>query len=120
MTKDARALFGIVLFLVSFGIVMIYSATSAQAIVSGGDQFGIVSRQVIYAGMGMALLWAFTHMETSALERLARPVLVAAVVMLVALHVAPSTITPTIGGATRWIVIGGFQLQPWEAAKLAH
>lgn len=119
MTKDARALFGIVLFLVSFGIVMIYSATSAQAIVSGGDQFGIVSRQLIYAGLGMALLWAFTHMETAALERLARPALVVAGIMLVALHAAPSTIAPTIGGATRWLVIGGFQLQPSEVAKLA-
>ncbi len=119
MTKDARALFGIVLFLVSFGIVMIYSATSAQAIVSGGDQFGIVSRQVIYAVVGMVLLWIFTHMETAALERLARPILVGAVIMLVALHAAPSTIAPTIGGATRWIVLGGFQLQPSEVAKLA-
>ncbi|HRC08108.1 MAG TPA: putative lipid II flippase FtsW [Miltoncostaeales bacterium] len=119
LTKDARVLFGLVLFLVSFGIVMIYSATSAQAIVSGGDQFGIVSRQVLYAGLGMALLWAFTHMETTALARLARPAMAVAVVLLIALHVAPPTIAPTIGGATRWIVLGGFQLQPSEVAKLA-
>lgn len=108
-----------VLFLVCFGLVMVYSATSARAIISGGDQFGIVGRQVLYATLGFALLWAAIGMRPGALARLARPAMVAAIVMLVFIHIAPASVVPVIGGATRWIVLGGFQIQPSEVAKLA-
>lgn len=119
MTADGRALFGIVLFLVCLGIVMIYSATSATAVVSGGDQFGIVTRQIIYAVLGMSLLGVVTRVAMPALERHARPMMAAAGLMLVFIHFAPASVAPQIGGATRWLVFGGFQLQPSEVAKLA-
>ncbi len=97
---------------------MVYSATSAEAIIRDGDAGAQVTRQIIYAVIGVGGLFLIARMNPAALRRLAPIALGGSVALLAVVLIAPSSIAPNINGATRWLVLGGAQLQPSELAKL--
>jgi cell division protein FtsW len=53
---DSRLLILVTLALVAFGLVMVYSATSADAAVGGKDPSYYLKRQGVYAPLGIALM----------------------------------------------------------------
>ena len=53
---DSRLLILVTLALVAFGLVMVYSATSASATVGGSDPIYYLKRQGIYAALGIVLM----------------------------------------------------------------
>ena len=53
---ESRILILVTLALVAFGLVMVYSATSAPAAVGGGNPNYYVERQGIYAVLGIVLM----------------------------------------------------------------
>ena len=55
---EARLLILVTLGLVAFGLVMVYSATSAPAALGGGNPMSYLERQGTYAVLGIALLTA--------------------------------------------------------------
>ncbi len=113
-----RLLSGTVLALVCFGLVMVFSTSSATALLSDGDPLGMAIRQGVYAVIGFGAYTAFTRMSPEGMKRLGPPALAASAFLLVIVLI-PS-IGMTVNGARRWISLGGFgQLQPAELAKLA-
>jgi cell division protein FtsW len=113
-----RLLTGAVLALVSFGLVMVYSTSSATALLSDDDPLGLVTRQAAYAAVGLGAYALFARMSPEGMRRLGPPALaVAAFLLLVVL--VPS-IGMHVNGSRRWIDLGPIgQLQPSELAKLA-
>jgi cell division protein FtsW len=113
-----RLLTAVVLALVSFGLVMVYSTSSATALLSDGDPLAPVTRQAAYALVGLGVYALIVRMSPEGLRRLGPPALaVSAALLLVVL--VPS-IGMTVNGSRRWISLGGLgQLQPSELAKLA-
>src|SRR6266567_92568 len=73
---EARLLLLVSFGLVAFGLVMVYSATSASAALENGDPAYYVKRQAIYAALGLVLMFVLARFPFQALRRLA-PVLVA-------------------------------------------
>jgi len=112
---EARLLVLVTLALVAFGLVMVYSATSAAAAVDGTDPSYYLKRQVIYAAIGIALMVAVQRWD----YRRLRPLAPALVLTSLGLLVAVLVIGPAINGARRWISIGPAAFQPSELAKLA-
>ena len=53
---ESNILVLVTLSLVAFGMVMVYSATSASAAIGGGNPIYYLKRQGIYALLGLALL----------------------------------------------------------------
>src|SRR5215207_8539700 len=53
---DAHLLLLVTFALVAFGLVMVYSATSASAAIGGHDPSFYLKRQGVYAALGLALL----------------------------------------------------------------
>jgi len=53
---DSRLLILVTLALVAFGLVMVYSATSASAAVGGSNPNYYLERQGIYAALGIGLM----------------------------------------------------------------
>ncbi|MDQ3085192.1 MAG: FtsW/RodA/SpoVE family cell cycle protein, partial [Actinomycetota bacterium] len=53
---DQKLLVLVTLGLVAFGLVMVYSATSASAAVGNGDPMSFLKRQAIYACLGIILM----------------------------------------------------------------
>jgi cell division protein FtsW len=112
---DSRLLILVTLALVAFGLVMVYSATSAAAAVGGKDPSYYLKRQGIYAALGIVLM-VFAQRWDYRRLRLLAPMLVGGSLALLA---AVLVIGPAINGARRWISLGPAVFQPSELAKLA-
>ena len=110
---EAQILVLVTLGLVAFGLVMVYSATSAAAALGNGDPSYYLKRQGVYAVLGIAVMLIASRLEFRALRGLAPVLLIgsAALCMLVLL-------APPINGARRWIAVGPLTFQPSELAKL--
>lgn len=112
---DQRILAFVTLALVAFGLVMVYSATSASAAVGNGDPMAFLERQAVYALIGVVFMTLAARFDYHRLRYLA-PLLV-----LVALGLCAAVLVlgPPINGARRWFLLGPASFQPSELAKLA-
>ena len=112
---EQRLLILVTLGLVAFGLVMVFSATSASAALGEGDPMRFLIKQGLYAVAGLVLLAVFTRVDYHALRPLAPLLLVVAFVGCIAVL----AIAPSINGAQRWFLVGPISIQPAEIAKLA-
>jgi cell division protein FtsW len=114
---DLGLLLGSAGFLTAVGLVMVLSAGSVSAAQGyGGNSFWYFERQVVYAAAGVAIALGIARVPYRAWQVLSIPLLaVAAILMLIAVHPSSGT---AYYGASRWIDIGPFTLQPSEFAKL--
>ena len=101
--------------LAAFGLVMVYSATSAAAALGGDDPSEFLKRQGSYALLGLGLLIIASRFDYRKLRPLAPTLLVGAFVLCVAVLV----VAEPVNGARRWLGVGPFTFQPSELAKLA-
>lgn len=99
--------------LISFGMVMVYSATA----VGGGPREFM--KMGIWLGIGIPGMIFASRVPLSFWRKVAPLMLVGTIAALVSLKFLPESIAPKIKGATRWIFIGGYSIQPSEFAKLA-
>ena len=112
---EQRLLILVTLGLVAFGLVMVFSATSASAALGEGDPMRFLIKQGLYAVAGLVLLAVFTRVDYHALRPLAPLLLAVAFVGCIAVL----AIAPSINGAQRWFLVGPISIQPAEIAKLA-
>jgi rod shape determining protein RodA len=102
--------------LAGIGMVVIYSA-KLQALTTQGLPTSLyLSRQLIALVLGIIVLVAASVVDYRHLRSYA-PVLYLASLAFLVLVITPLGVAR--GGSQRWIVIGGFQLQPSEIAKVA-
>ena len=102
--------------LIAIGVVEVLSASSVEAYTTYGTSFWFFGRQVMYVGIGTGALLVTWWLPYRAWQRAAAPFLGATVVlMLLALNPAAGQ---SAFGASRWIALGPFTLQPSEFAKL--
>jgi len=116
-TKNAdRLLFGAVFLMVAFGILMVYSASMVYAFRIKNNPFHFVSRQMIFAAVGMAFMIAARYVDFRYYRRLTHLLLFMSLAGLI------MTLTPlgvTVNGASRWLRIGPVFVQPAEGAKIS-
>ncbi|MEI6825925.1 MAG: putative lipid II flippase FtsW [Desulfuromonadales bacterium] len=103
--------------LTCFGVVMVYSASSVMAAKRFHDGFFFLKRQGLFALLGFALMLGTMRINYQLWRKLAAPILLGCIVLLV-LVLIPG-IGGSAGGASRWIRLPGFNLQPAEVAKIA-
>ncbi len=101
--------------LLLFGLVMVYSATSASAALGNRSPTGYLERQGMYAFVGLVLLVVMSRTDFRALRALAPALVASALLGCLAVLV----IGARINGARRWISFGPAAFQPSELAKLA-
>lgn len=108
---------GISALLVALGLVMVLSTSSASALVSGEPPYQDFQKQLLGVALGLPLMWFAARSSPRLFRAAAYPLLIVSVVGLV-LTLLPG-VGVTAGGASRWIDVGPFQLQPSELAKFA-
>jgi cell division protein FtsW len=101
--------------LVAFGLVMVYSATSASAAIGHGNPTGYLVRQGIYAAIGLALMGLAARADYGSWRKLAPGLVVGALFLCLAVLVVGTR----VNGARRWISFGPAAFQPSELAKIA-
>lgn len=106
--------------LVGFGLVMVYSASSALSMLQHGESTVYFTSQLTKAAIGLVLMFVVARIDYRLWGWLAKPMVWASVALLVVL-VVPATrgLTAEINGARRWIALPGIGFQPLEVAKLA-
>ncbi len=102
--------------LIAFGVVMVYSASAVYANNMFGNGFHFLVRQTVFACAAFVVLLVFTRIDIGLLRRSTYPVLLIAVVLMVAVALGFGR---SAGGATRWLAVGPVNVQPAELAKLA-
>ena len=98
---EQRLLVLVTLGLVAFGLVMVFSATSASAALGAGDPMTFLVKQGAYALAGLTLLVLASRFDYHRLRALAPMLLLGAL------------------GARRWFLLGPISVQPSELAKVA-
>ena len=105
----------LVLALVAFGLIMLFSASYAVGLYRRGDAYTYIRPQLLYAAIGTAAMWAASRVDYHVFHKLAWPLLGLSVALLVVV-----LFMPEYNGCKRWIVLPGLgTLQPSEIAKFA-
>jgi cell division protein FtsW len=114
--QSDKWLFLATLALVCVSVVMVYSASAVVALERYQQPYYFVTRQVLYALAGLAVLSIVMRIDyrTYRNEQLIWALAGVVAVMLVAVLFARP-----INGSRRWFGLGGFGVQPSEVAKVA-
>ena len=112
---DSHILVLVTLGLTAFGLVMVYSATSAPAALGGGDPVFYLKRESIYAALGVLLLLIASRIDYRTLRHLAPILMLASFGLCLAVLV----LGEQVNGARRWLGVGPLAFQPSELAKLS-
>jgi cell division protein FtsW len=109
----------IILIMVMFGTVMVFSSSFAIGVrEEGGDGYYFLTRHLIYLIIGLSGMLIAMSVDYHVWRRFALPALLAIMALLGLMVIFPG-IAPEIWGASRWIQIGPVAFQPSELAKLA-
>lgn len=112
-----RTLIIVSIFLVVIGIMAIFSAGSAKAVIEGLSPLHFTLRQLAWLGIGIfGAIW-FTRNDYKILKPYAKAFGIAVIVMLALVKFTQFGMTAN--GARRWFVLGPLQFQPSEFAKPA-
>jgi len=106
----------VVVALVGFGVVMVYSASAVQATVQYHDPQFFLKRQAAYAVIGLVGAWIASRIDYHRLYKLTYPVLAVVGVLLLLCVIG---FGHSGGGAARWLSVGPVHIQPAEMAKVA-
>ena len=107
-------LFGTVLLLVMFGLVMIFSASAVMAQVTVGSPYAFVAKQAIWVGLGILAMFALMQVDYRRYNnsKLIFPAMGVTGLLLLAVFAWHG-----MNGAHRWVRLPGITLQPSELAK---
>lgn len=111
-------LFSTVLALVGMGLVMVFSASEVSAYYRfDGDIFYFFKKQLLWASIGLGLMFFLMNYDFWKLRRLVWIALGVSFLLMV-LVLVPG-IGKTVNGAQRWINLGFTSFQPSEIIKLS-
>ncbi|MCZ0704538.1 cell division protein FtsW [Natronobacillus azotifigens] len=110
-------LIAVILSLLLFGIIMVYSASSIWADYKFGDSLYFAKRQLLFATIGLFAMYGVSQIPYHTWRYYAKPILLACFVLLILVLVPGVGLVR--GGARSWIGVGAFSIQPAEFMKLA-
>lgn len=112
-----RALITLVLSLVGFGLMAVYSSSAPEALNSYQDSTVFLRRQAIACVIGLFVMFTLSRLDYRKLRRWAWPFAIVSLGLL-ALTLIPG-LSLTAKGSSRWLAVGPAQFQPSELCKVA-
>ena len=108
----------LVLLLLAVGLVMLYSASSAQSEYDTGYTISTkyLQKQAVCAGLGLVCMYIFSKIPAHVWFRFAWPLYGVSILLLLSVLM----VGESVNGARRWINIAGIQFQPSEIAKFTQ
>ncbi|MDD3349434.1 MAG: putative lipid II flippase FtsW [Eubacteriales bacterium] len=105
----------LVLALVVFGIIMVFSASYYSSISETGDPYAYLKDHLMWALLGTGLMVLTASIDYHIYARFAKPL---AGISFILLFLLFTPLGVTRNYATRWIGVGGFTVMPGEIAKI--
>ena len=111
------SLVAVLVFLVCFGLVMLYSTSAYSALITYNDSMYYFKRQIIFCVMGFAVIYVVSRINYHWYIRRAK---LFYIVSLVLMALVQTPLGKEVNGARRWIQLPlGQQFQPSEFTKIA-
>ncbi len=111
---DYPSLF-LIVFLLLFGLMMVYSISSYKASVAMDDSAYYFKRQLLFGFVGFLVMLGISKLRYQILMTWSKVIMIATVLLLLSVFV----LGKASHGSTRWINIGVISFQPSEIAKLS-
>jgi len=108
-------LYGTVIALIAFGVVMVYSASAVFASQRYDNGYFFLMRQGTFALVALPMIVAIARVDYHRYRALTYPMLAGVIALL---GVTAFGFGHSAGGAARWIAIGPVHVQPAEMAKV--
>ncbi len=112
-----KTLLLVVTFLIIIGFLAIFSSTAPKCFFEGGNPAQFLIKQLLAFVAGFVGLKFFANYDYKKLAKWNN--IYAGIVVILLILVAFTPLGVNVNGATRWINVAGFQLQPSEFAKPA-
>jgi cell division protein FtsW len=106
--------FVLVMIILMFGLVMMFSASFAYALYYQHDSFFYIKKQAMFAVLGVIVLLIVSRIDYHWFHKLAYPALIVSYILLAIVLVLPAH-----ANVHRWIIYGPINFQPSEIAKFA-
>lgn len=111
------SMLAVLIFLVCFGLVMLYSTSSYSALIDYGDSMYYFKRQIIFCIAGFAGMLVVSRINYHFYIKWAKYLYLVSIVLMLLVQ---TPLGKTVNGARRWIQLPmGQQFQPAEVAKIA-
>ncbi|HAJ77536.1 MAG TPA: stage V sporulation protein E, partial [Clostridiales bacterium] len=104
-----------VICLAVFGVIMVYSASNYNAELNYNNKYFYMTKQIIGVVLGTLAMTFFYFFDYHKLDKWKHWILLASFILLIIVFI-PGLGSST-NGATRWIRLPGFTIQPSEIAK---
>ncbi|MFI7304912.1 FtsW/RodA/SpoVE family cell cycle protein [Micromonospora aurantiaca] len=112
--------------LLLIGLTMVFSATSVKDFAEGGDASASLTKQAVFAVIGIGAFWACQRLPARTFRAVSRPALGVAVALLLTLNLLVAlnslfgvTSIGPLKAELLWLSLGPISLQPVEVAKFA-
>lgn len=106
--------FILVMIILLFGLVMMFSASYANAYYNNHDALFYIKRQALFAVFGVVAMVIMANIDYHKLHKFALPLIGITYILLVIV-----LFMPKLNGCSRWINLGFTTFQPSEIAKFA-
>lgn len=105
----------VIIFLIGFGLVMLYSTSSYNAQSKAGDSAFYLKKQLFASMLGFAGMFFVANIDYHIWLRLGSLLYIIAATLCIAVIF----VGKNLNGSTRWLKIGSLSFQPSEIAKMA-
>lgn len=112
---DYNLLF-LIIFIIAFGLVMLYSATAFTASLKESNPTYYLKRQLMFSVLGLGVMAGVAMLPTRVIQKFSVLILIGSV-LTVFLLLVPQ-LSSSSHGATRWLNIKGISIQPAELVKI--
>jgi len=110
-------LLAVVIILICFGLVMLYSASSYESTSLFGDDMYYLKRQALISVGAVVLALIVSRFDYAIFLKVSIPIYLLSLALMAMVRFTPLGVT--VFGARRWLNIMGLQFQPSEIAKIA-
>lgn len=110
-----RILLGSVLALLTFGIIMVFSASAVYAREQLGGPYVLLWRQLLWLAVGVAAMFVLVQLDYRSLRQ---PAAIFTAICVVVVLLVAVLFWDSARNTQRWIRWGSFSMQPSELAKL--
>lgn len=104
----------LVVVLVIIGLIMMFSASYANAYYYYHDSYKFIKNQLPMAIVGLILMFAISYMDYHVLKKAVYPVMALSFLLLIAV-----LLMPAVNKVHRWIQLGSFSFQASEITKFS-
>ena len=105
----------IVLMLLCYGLIMVFSASNATAHYQYNDAYYFIKRQFAWALIGLGIMFVVSRISYKTIYKYSFHLMIITIGLLLLVLVAGTT----VNGAKRWLGFGAISFQPSEVAKFA-